>query len=81
MPVSSTMNALLVFFSLLSYISICFATVYCPLKETPNTKLEVTRNKNYYECPGLHPKHYIECCNDNRCCSQHFTRIYEIDQK
>lgn len=81
MPVSTTMNVLLVFFSIWAYISFSNATVYCPLKETATTKLETTKTRNYYECPGLLPKHYNECCNDNRCCPSHFTSIYEIDQK
>lgn len=64
----------------ITFICLSNATFYCPLRETATTKLDA-RNKNYYECPGHLPKHYTECCNDNRCCPSLTTSIYEIDQK
>ncbi|XP_054163903.1 uncharacterized protein LOC128961669 [Oppia nitens] len=64
----------------LSYLSNCMAVNYCPLRETATTKLDALRSKNFYECPGNLPKHYSECCNDNKCCPSLTTSIYEIDQ-
>lgn len=66
---------------LFSFITISSA-VYCPLIETPSSKLDAIKTKNYYECPGKQfPKHYTECCADNQCCHTHHAIFYEIDQK
>ncbi|CAG2104530.1 unnamed protein product [Medioppia subpectinata] len=70
----------LLIFTFFAYLSVSNAITYCPLRETATTKLDATKTKNYYECPGHLPKHYSECCNDNRCCPSLTTSIYEIDQ-
>lgn len=53
-------------------------TTYCPMVDTDDT-LNMTRSRNYYECPGNFPPEYSECCQLNRCCT---ISIYkQLDQR
>ncbi|KAH7644846.1 hypothetical protein DERF_004221 [Dermatophagoides farinae] len=44
---------------------------YCPLIEIDynyEANVNLTRSRNYYECPGSQGPMYTQCCEYNRCC-------------
>lgn len=55
---------------------------YCPLIEIDynyEANVNLTRSRNYYECPGSQGPMYTQCCEYNRCC---LPSIYtRLDQK